>query len=518
MMGTPFSYGFNLTIVVILCFTWFLWLIFWRLFYSPLAGFPGPKLAAATGWYEFYFDFWKRGKYIFEIERMHEVYGPIVRVNPEELSIRDSTFYSELYVTGSQRRSEHYDAFASGIDFEGSHILTRDHDLHRWRRKPLEPFFSRVGVQRLQSMLAEVVLRLESRLREFKGSHKVLRLDHAFSAFSSDVMCRLCLAKSPDKDHRPDFLDDAEFSPDWFNCINTMITSLPLFSGFPWIIHVVSFIPMPFLLKLLPAGKLFGQFRKFSLAAIHEAIDVKNENDRKGIETEDHGSVFLHLANSGMPASERAPERLLKEAQVLLAGGTATTSHTLAFASCYVLSRPQLKQRLQAELSQSMAGWPLRIPSQTELEKLPLLTAVIKESLRLSYGVMHRLPRISPDIPIQYRQYTVPPGVPIGMSNYFMHTDPDVFPDPLEFKPERWMADVSPAMLRNYVPFGRGSRNCLGQYLGLAELFLTLAMLFRPGGLELQLFQTDESDVVRAHDFILALPRLDTKGVRVTVT
>jgi hypothetical protein len=179
-------------------------------------------------------------------------------------------------------------------------------------------------------MLAEVVLRLESRLREFKGSHKVLRLDHAFSAFSSDVMCRLCLAKSPDKDHRPDFLDDAEFSPDWFNCINTMITSLPLFSGFPWIIHVVSFIPMPFLLKLLPAGKVFGQFRKFSLAAIHEAIDVKNENDRKGIETEDHGSVFLHLANSGMPASERAPERLLKEAQVLLAGGTATTSHTLA--------------------------------------------------------------------------------------------------------------------------------------------------------------------------------------------
>ena len=54
--------------------------------------------------------------------------------------------------------------------------------------------------------------------------------------------------------------------------------------------------------------------------------------------------------------------------------------------------------------------------------------------------------------------------------------------------------------------------------LGLAELFLTLAMLFRPGGPDLQLFRTDESDVVRAHDFILALPRLDTKGVRVTVS
>jgi hypothetical protein len=50
---------------------------------------------------------------------MHNLYGPIIRVNPEELSIRDSSFYNELYVTGSQRRSEHYDAFASGIDFEG---------------------------------------------------------------------------------------------------------------------------------------------------------------------------------------------------------------------------------------------------------------------------------------------------------------------------------------------------------------------------------------------------------------
>src|SRR5689334_9524115 len=74
---------------------------------------------------------------------------------------------------------------------KGSHILTRDHDLHRQRRKPMEPFFSRAGVQRLHNMLHEVTLKLESRLRDLEGSHRVIRLDHAFSAFSSDVMCRL---------------------------------------------------------------------------------------------------------------------------------------------------------------------------------------------------------------------------------------------------------------------------------------------------------------------------------------
>lgn len=53
--------------------------------------------------------------------------------------------------------------------------------------------------------------------------------------------------------------------------------------------------------------------------------------------------------------------------------------------------------------------------------------------------------------------------------------------------------------------------------LGIAELYLVLAMLFRPNGPALELFKTDESDVVRAHDFIIALPKIDTKGVRVTV-
>lgn len=48
------------------------------------------------------------------------------------------------------------------------------------------------------------------------------------------------------------------------------------------------------------------------------------------------------------------------------------------------------------------------------------------------------------------------------MSSYFMLTDPTVYPDPTTFRPERWLGAIDPAMHRNYVPFTRGSRNCLG--------------------------------------------------------
>lgn len=53
--------------------------------------------------------------------------------------------------------------------------------------------------------------------------------------------------------------------------------------------------------------------------------------------------------------------------------------------------------------------------------------------------------------------------------------------------------------------------------LGQAEMYLALSTLFRPDGPKLELFETDESDVTRAHDFIISLPKIESKGIRVMV-
>lgn len=91
----------------------------------------------------------------------------------------------------------------------GSHFLTTAHDHHRRRRKPLEPYFSRGGVQRLEPILHEAVQKLEKRFIELKDKSVVVRLDHAFTAFTGDVIGTVCC------EEREQFLDDPEFAPYW---------------------------------------------------------------------------------------------------------------------------------------------------------------------------------------------------------------------------------------------------------------------------------------------------------------
>jgi hypothetical protein len=64
-----------ITSLIILWITYLIGLAFYRLYLSPLARFPGPKLAALTKWYEFYYDVVLKGQFTFQIQRMHKKYG-----------------------------------------------------------------------------------------------------------------------------------------------------------------------------------------------------------------------------------------------------------------------------------------------------------------------------------------------------------------------------------------------------------------------------------------------------------
>lgn len=69
----------------------------YRLYFSPLAKFPGPKLAALTLWYEAWYDIYKGGQYTFEIGKMHEIYGTGAISNQTALCIVLTDFQNRAY-------------------------------------------------------------------------------------------------------------------------------------------------------------------------------------------------------------------------------------------------------------------------------------------------------------------------------------------------------------------------------------------------------------------------------------
>lgn len=154
-------------------------------------------------------------------------------------------------------------------------------------------------------------------------------------------------------------------------------------------------------------------FERFKNFARQHIIDAKRELEEKPdhIAFETRNSVFRHLLTSGLPESDLSVERLTREAQIFLGAGSISAARTLDFISYYIISRKDYLERLQEELAPLMKGFPETMPSFVELEKLPFLQALIKEGLRLSYGVMHRMPRVSPDTSIRYKDWIIPPGV-----------------------------------------------------------------------------------------------------------
>ncbi|KAL9001398.1 MAG: hypothetical protein Q9188_005478 [Gyalolechia gomerana] len=196
-----------------------------------------------------------------------------------------------------------------------------------------------------------------------------------------------------------------------------------------------------------------------------QIIKIK-ELDHEKQSTERHKTVFTVILGSNLPPQEKTVITLQQEAAGVVGAAIETSKTTL----------------LTTELREASFSDPGK-PTWSELEQLLYLTAVIKEGLRLGYGVAQRLPRISKHKAIQYDTYSVPPGTPFSMSSYTQHTS-SIFNDCFAFNPDRWLTTAKVASApgreeksldRFFVPFSKGTRWCLGQTLAWAQFYIGLA-------------------------------------------
>lgn len=242
-----------------------------------------------------------------------------------------------------------------------------------------------------------------------------------------------------------------------------------------------------------------------------------------------HPTIFHELLSSKhLPEGEKTPTRLAQEGQILVQGGTLTTSWALSMATFHLLHRPSTLRALRDELLANIPDAD-EVTPLAKLESLPYLRAVVKETLRHSIGTSGRLSRIALDEAFVVhdhengKKWHIPKGTVVSMSPYKTVMDEKLFPDPLVFHPERWL-NSGERLDRYLTIFGGGTRSCLGLALAQAELYLTLAKLFRrwgsggifkgdatgdirPGDVGiLKIFETTPRDCQMASDYFIPIP------------
>lgn len=172
---------------------------------------------------------------------------------------------------------------------------------------------------------------------------------------------------------------------------------------------------------------------------------------------------------SGLGLSE---EELLGHTGVLFAAGHGTSAHALTWTLFLLSQHPQITADLVDELEAVLQGSP---PTLEQLSQLPLLERVVKESLRIITPVPWN-GRVTSQA-TEIGGYSLPAGTEVFVSIYHTHHMKEIYPEPEEFRPERWET-IEPNSYE-YNPFSAGPRICIGAAFAKMEIKIVLAMLLQ---------------------------------------
>ncbi|KAI3064685.1 CAZyme family GT109 [Aspergillus niger] len=444
-----------------------------RLYFHPLAHIPGPRLAALTWWYEFYFDVIRPGQYVFKIQELHTRYGPIIRITPDEVHVNDVGFLDTIYAPSMIRRDK-YGYQLRSLRVPGGLGTTTDHDLHKVRRESLTPFFSKKNIQYMEGLITDKVDQLKQLISTHVARDTPVNLSDVFFAFSNDVVNNFLFA------HRTDVLASEPKAATLRQNSKELLMGININKHFPQIPDFLESLPMSISRPVMPPGlidllALFDRVRE-------EIFMIKKDKEssvahKKNIGPTGKASVFDSLVdNPNLPASEKTLLRLQQEGALLVLAGTESPAQTLNIIFYHLLANPALLEKLRRELRAVPvpSSWTIGFLSASRLASTPVCTTTLSA-----------------------------------------HTADTVFPDPFVFDPERWLGDAGKERRRFQMAFNKGGRRCLGIELARAELYHVVAALVRE--FDMALFETDADDVAFMYDYQVAMPKMGSKGTMLPI-
>ena len=221
------------------------------------------------------------------------------------------------------------------------------------------------------------------------------------------------------------------------------------------------------------AIKYFKEFEVASDKLVDTAEAIINKRLQSG-ENKDDDLLGIMLQMRDQISIEHIRDEVL----TLILSGHETTANVMSWAFSYLSKNPEVRKELEAEADRAAWITEKRIPTYQELEaSSPITSAIFEETMRLAPPVWIA-PRIATEDCV-IDGISIPKGAHVLVSQFVTHRNSDYFDNPLAWNPSRWLnPNLEKSLPRGaYVPFGAGTRKCLGEYFAIAEARLILMMV-----------------------------------------
>jgi cytochrome P450 len=312
-------------------------------------------------------------------------------------------------------------------------VILLDEAAHMEQRKLLLPAFHGEKMARLSGLMAEVA---ERELERWPAGRAV-ELQPEMGRLTLEIILRTVFGLDPGER---------------LDALRSRLAEMLAFGDRP--ISLVPIDPESRLAKLLSLTRPIANFWRLQ-AEIDERLFELIEERRAGDDDRDDVLSMLLEARHG-DGSPMSAQELRDELMTMLVAGHETTASSLAWGFMRLAREPRVLERLVSGLDSNGEAY---------------LTATIQESLRRRPVLPNVEPRLVKQ-PFELGGRTYPPGACLVPNAYLVHHDPEIYPDPYEFRPERFL-DESPGTY-TWLPFGGGRRRCIGASFAMLEMQIVL--------------------------------------------
>jgi hypothetical protein len=293
-----------------------------------------------------------------QYHQLNLLLGPIIRVTPHEVHIKDSSYYDEIYASSKRRREKQADRVAQ-FDLEDSGFSTVSPEVHRKRRSHLEKHFSKHSITNIEYLIYENIHKLDQHFKRAFETHKAISLDAGFAGLTSDVIHKYAYGFNSGN------LDHEDFNEKVRDGLNGLFMFAHLIFFFPVLQTIMNLLPLWVLEKLDPFAYALASQKADLLHRTKDFLQGKSPN----LKTR---PIMEVITGPSMPEDMRGAVRLNNEGFAMIIGGTETTARSLAIAAFHLIKNDSIKLKLRDELRAVMPT-PDSCPTWSQLEQLPYM-------------------------------------------------------------------------------------------------------------------------------------------------